>query len=676
MTVNLSALAGAGQQFFDNNGVILSGGKLYSYAAGTTTPQATYTSASGSTAHTNPIILDSAGRVSTGEIWVTAGSNYKFALYTSANVLIATYDNITGINGTSIATNASLVAYDPAGAGAVATTVQAKLRQYVSVLDYGAVGNGVADDSTAISNAIATGKSVYFPAGTYLCNVNINTKTILFGDGSTSSIIKPYSYSSPAMVYTFAAQQNPVAGYWNYHSEVRNLGFQGTVVGASITGIGFSFGTGSPSTYTANAEYANNVTFYNCFFSILEKGVQFPFGNIGSAFYSCGFQNNYYGVYMLDNKSGSGDPMHAGNKYFYNGEFDNNVCAIYVNNDTDGFGAISFTDTIIEYNKIGVYIQNTEITNFIPIQFKGCWFEGNGTLTGETAVLLDVWTGNVKTTASVPVASYILYTSQTIIDGGFATGIFLQSNNSRVFVKNSRVETNAGFGGQANSITYGDSNIFFENCISASGYVTGSGYSGNGQCVGFNASLDPNVGSSGFTQQSRFRYLPVSYAVRTGSGLEGIAEEFITAQAYTGASSGTGTVVTANSPKYVNNNQFTFVYANTFQYYTPTNTGVSVGAGKWAAFTCDVFLVSATNNVVVSFGDLNTNIAGVIYLGLDSVWRTIGGVAYFSNAATVSLYFGTLGAQTAVINVSAFQCKYFATQGEAENFIASRTYVE
>jgi hypothetical protein len=670
MAVTLSPVGGVAAQFFTNTGAVLTGGKLYTYLAGTTTPAATYTTSAGSTAHANPIILDSAGRVPGGEIWLTLNTTYKFVLKDSTDVLIGTYDNISG------SVNASQVVYTPAGTGAVTTNVQDKLRQYVSVKDFGAVGNGVADDSTAISNAIATGKAVYFPTGTYLCNVNINIKTILFGDGSTASIIKPYSYSSPAMVYTFAAQQNPVYSYWNYHSEVRNLGFQGTAAGASRTGIGFSFGTGSPSTYSANAEYANNVTFYNCFFSKLEKGVQFPFGNIGSQFYSCGFQDNYYGVYMLDNKSGSGDPMHAGNKYFYNGEFDNNVCAVYVNNATDGFGGIAFTDTIFEYNKIGFYVKNTLVTTYIPIQFKDCWYEGNGTLTGATAVLLDVWTGNVKTTASVPVASYILYTSQTIIDGGFATGIFLQSNNSRVFVKNSRVETNAGFGGQTSNITYGDSNIFFENCTSASGYVIGIGYSGNGQCVGFNTSLDPNVGSSGFTQQSRFRYLPVSYAVRTGSGLEGIAEKFTTAQAYTGASSGTGTVVTGNSPKYVNNNQFTFVYANTSQYYTPSNTAVTVLAGKWVAFTCDVFLVSATNNVVVSFGDLNTNIAGLIYLGLEFVWRTIGGVAYFSNTATVSLYFGTLGAQTAVINVSAFQCKYFATQGEAENFVASRTYVE
>lgn len=64
MAVNLSMLAGAGAQFFDNNGDPLTGGKLYTYAAGTTSPQATYTSAAGVSAHSNPIILDAGGRAS------------------------------------------------------------------------------------------------------------------------------------------------------------------------------------------------------------------------------------------------------------------------------------------------------------------------------------------------------------------------------------------------------------------------------------------------------------------------------------------------------------------------------------------------------------------------------------------------------------------------------------
>lgn len=97
MAVYLSPVGGAAAQFFDNNGTPLAGGKLYSYAAGTTTPQITYTSSAGNVAHTNPIILDSAGRVPSGEIWLLPQS-YKFILHTSANVLIATYDNIVGQN--------------------------------------------------------------------------------------------------------------------------------------------------------------------------------------------------------------------------------------------------------------------------------------------------------------------------------------------------------------------------------------------------------------------------------------------------------------------------------------------------------------------------------------------------------------------------------------------------
>jgi hypothetical protein len=117
MAVFLSPVGGVAAQFFTNNGTPLSGGKLYTYAAGTTTPQATYTSSSGSTAHTNPIILDSAGRVPGGEIWLAAAS-YKFSLNTSTDVLIATYDNITAAGATFVTNytgNGTTVAYAISG---------------------------------------------------------------------------------------------------------------------------------------------------------------------------------------------------------------------------------------------------------------------------------------------------------------------------------------------------------------------------------------------------------------------------------------------------------------------------------------------------------------------------------------------------------------------------------
>ena len=264
MAVNLSPVGGVAAQFLDNNGNVLTGGKIYTYAAGTTTPQASYTSAAGTTAHSNPIILDASGRVPGGEIWLTDGLQYKVAIYTADNVLIGTYDNVIGINSNFVnfvtaeevqiatagqtvftlttmqyqpgtnnlvvyvdgvnqveggsysfvetnsttvtftdglhvgavvkfvsaevlstnVTDASTTVYTPAGSGAVTTNVQAKLRETVSVKDFGAVGDGVTDDSQAFQDAIdflpTEGGKILVPTGAYL----LNTKPI----GGTKSI--------------------------------------------------------------------------------------------------------------------------------------------------------------------------------------------------------------------------------------------------------------------------------------------------------------------------------------------------------------------------------------------------------------------------------------------------------------------------------------------------------
>jgi len=305
MAVLLSPVGGVAGQFFDNNGVPLTGGKLYSYVAGTTTPQATYTSSAGATAHSNPIILDAGGRVPSGEIWLTDGLQYKFVLKNSSDILIGTYDNIIGINSNFVnfltetevqtatagqtvftlgtmqyqpgtnnlsvfvdgvnqydgatysyvetsstvvtftsglhvgalvkfttaqtlstgVTDASLVTYDPPFTGSVVTNVEDKLAQTVSVKDFGAVGDGVTDDTAAIQDALATGNTVYVPGGTYLITAGLSLSSQgqnIYGDGARKSNILVSGSAYDAI--TLAASYTGIDGLSIYSSSPRSSG--------------------------------------------------------------------------------------------------------------------------------------------------------------------------------------------------------------------------------------------------------------------------------------------------------------------------------------------------------------------------------------------------------------------------------------------------------------------
>lgn len=188
MAVNLSFIGGAGWQFFTDSGVPLNGGKIYTYAAGTTTPLATYTSRTGLIANTNPIILDSAGRTPE-QIWSTEGVLYKYVVANSNDVVIRTWDNIGGsvvasnlgqdlADTTNNAKGDALVGFKQSNTsgfltGATARTVNDKLQESVSVLDFGADPTGNTDSSTKIQAAIDAAYRVYFPSGTYLVQTKL-----------------------------------------------------------------------------------------------------------------------------------------------------------------------------------------------------------------------------------------------------------------------------------------------------------------------------------------------------------------------------------------------------------------------------------------------------------------------------------------------------------------------
>lgn len=85
------------QAQFTTGNTLLSGGKIYTFVNGTANQQVSYTDSSGNTYNSNPIILDSSGRLQ-GSIWLEANLTYTITVTTSSNVLVETRNNIVGGN--------------------------------------------------------------------------------------------------------------------------------------------------------------------------------------------------------------------------------------------------------------------------------------------------------------------------------------------------------------------------------------------------------------------------------------------------------------------------------------------------------------------------------------------------------------------------------------------------
>jgi Pectate lyase superfamily protein len=216
-------------QFFDASGNMLAGGRLYTYAPGTSTPKAAYTTSAGDVAHTNPIVLDSRGEAAI--YWTGA---YDVVLRTSADSLIwgperleepasgATFtDFVADLADTSTVGNGdALVGVKRTAANAVGMTLHAwHEAQVFNVKEFGAAGDGVTDDATALTRAIAAAVSagggvVFLPSGTYsvASQVTLSSQVRLVGagfseiDGSGSSnrgascILRAFTGSSATLL--------------------------------------------------------------------------------------------------------------------------------------------------------------------------------------------------------------------------------------------------------------------------------------------------------------------------------------------------------------------------------------------------------------------------------------------------------------------------------------------
>jgi len=172
-------------QFYTNEGASAAGYKLHTYTSGTTTNKTTYSDAAGLVPNANPITLDSAGRA---PIWFSAGK-YSIELKTPGGALVKRWDDVG--SPLDFISSAELN-FTAAGVGAVTRTIEAKIREGASVMDYGALGDGSDATESFAKTAVAVlgGNSqavqypsipscdwavAYIPAGSYTLTSYIDT---------------------------------------------------------------------------------------------------------------------------------------------------------------------------------------------------------------------------------------------------------------------------------------------------------------------------------------------------------------------------------------------------------------------------------------------------------------------------------------------------------------------
>jgi hypothetical protein len=117
--------------------------------------------------------------------------------------------------------SSSNVGFSPAGVGTVNRTVEEKLREFVSVKDFGAVGNGTANDTAAITAAYAAAKEIYFPAGLYLVSSNL---TIPAGKVVTLNASAAFTVASGVTLKIYAqVNGNPDSYHFQGSGSVRGV---------------------------------------------------------------------------------------------------------------------------------------------------------------------------------------------------------------------------------------------------------------------------------------------------------------------------------------------------------------------------------------------------------------------------------------------------------------------
>lgn len=278
-------------------------------------------------------------------------------------------------NDAVVQVDSSDVTFLQAGTGAVTRTAQAKMRDTVSVKDFGAVGDGVTDDTAAIQAAIdyagnwssvAFAKTLYLPSGIYKTTATLLVRPYvnIVGDSMGKTTIKPTISSGPAL------SSDATTGVAEaYLQRFANFAIDGTNV--TSTGYGWLFKQNKNSVI-------EQIRFLN-FTGSANPVVSIEHACYGLSFNDCVWETNQAHLQVIDTNAASG--LFPTTIYFTACRFDettqNATNGIYVRNSSD----IQFIRCIFQSMRsfYAIYMEGTSsaATGHDHI-IRDCWFEDNG----------------------------------------------------------------------------------------------------------------------------------------------------------------------------------------------------------------------------------------------------------------------------------------------------------
>jgi hypothetical protein len=278
MSVYLSSVFGAGAQLFSNQGVVLAGGKINTYLAGTTTPATTYTTSAGNVPNSNPIVLDSAGRVTTA-IWLTGGVSYKFIVTDSVGGSVGpTLDNISGVGDPGLGGGLAQwlsSGFTPAySTGSQFTTVGDSTSVFTAGRRLKSSVTAGTAYSTVISSTFGAGSTTVVvgndstPLDSGMSAVQVGIITALSGSGTIALPYRPAFYFTTAATITAPSTNGTFTTYSvQWYDTLSNFNNTTGTFTATIPGIylfvarvTYINGSANQGTFSLNAgSYGNRV---------------------------------------------------------------------------------------------------------------------------------------------------------------------------------------------------------------------------------------------------------------------------------------------------------------------------------------------------------------------------------------------------------------------------------